>query len=179
LISIFIESDIAFPSISLYVINIGFSGHEINEYTIIPIQNQTTFNIVQEIVAMLITGTDIIEIARIGKVFEKYGSRFLTRIYTEDEQKYCKGRAPQLASRFAAKEAVMKALGTGVRGIGWKDIEIRRERGGPPYIQLHGRAQARASKMNLSDISISLSHSNDFALATVVGEASSGNRIPR
>ena len=128
---------------------------------------------------MLITGTDIIEIARIGKVLNKYGPRFLNRIYTEGEQKYCKGRAPQLASRFAAKEAVMKALGSGVRGVGWKDIEIKRERGGPPYIELHGRAQTRASKMDLSDISISLSHSNDFAIATVIGEAAAGNRLPR
>ena len=128
---------------------------------------------------MLITGTDIIEIARIGKVLNKYGPRFLNRIYTEGEQKYCKGRAPQLASRFAAKEAVMKALGTGVRGVGCKDIEIKRERGGPPYIELHGRAQTRASKIDLSDISISLSHSNDFAIATVIGEATAGNRLPR
>ena len=144
-----------------------------------PYKNKRTFNIVQEILAMLITGTDIIEIARIENVFHKYGSRFLNRIYTEGEQEYCKGRAPQLASRFAAKEAVMKALGTGVRGVGWKDIEIKRERGGPPYIELHGRAQTRASKMDLSDISISLSHSNDFAIATVVGEATAGNRLPR
>jgi len=126
---------------------------------------------------MLITGIDIIEIARIGEVLNKYGVRFLNRIYTDSEQKYCKGRAAQLASRFAAKEAVMKALGTGIRGVGWKDIEIKRERGGPPYIQLHGRGQARASIMGLSEISLSLSHSNDFAVASVVGEAKRGNRL--
>ena len=126
---------------------------------------------------MLITGIDIIEIARIGEVLNKYGVRFLNRIYTDSEQKYCKGRAAQLASRFAAKEAVMKALGTGIRGVGWKDIEIKRERGGPPYIQLHGRA--RASKMGLSEISLSLSHSNDFAVASVVGEATLGNRLTK
>ena len=110
---------------------------------------------------------------------EHHGERFLKRLYTDNEVIYCRGRAPQLASRFAAKEAVMKALGTGVRGVGWKDIEIKRERGGPPYIELHGRAQTRASKMDLSDISISLSHSNDFAIATVIGEATEGNRLPR
>lgn len=126
---------------------------------------------------MLITGIDIIEIARVGEVLNKYGARFLNRIYTDSEQKYCKGRAAQLASRFAAKEAVMKALGTGIRGVGWKDIEIKRERGGPPYIQLHGRGQARASIMGLSEISLSLSHSNDFAVASVVGEAKRGNRL--
>ena len=128
---------------------------------------------------MLITGIDIIEIARIGEVLNKYGVRFLNRIYTDSEQKYCKGRAAQLASRFAAKEAVMKALGTGIRGVGWKYIEIKRERGGPPYIQLHGRGQARASKMGLSEISLSLSHSNDFAVASVVGEATLGNRLTK
>ena len=128
---------------------------------------------------MLITGIDIIEIARIGEVLNKYGVRFLNRIYTDSEQKYCKGRAAQLASRFAAKEAVMKALGTGIRGVGWKDIEIKRERGGPPYIQLHGRGQVRASKMGLSEISLSLSHSNDFAVASVVGEAKRGNRLSK
>ena len=128
---------------------------------------------------MLITGIDIIEIARVGEVLNKYGARFLNRIYTDSEQKYCKGRAAQLASRFAAKEAVMKALGTGIRGVGWKDIEIKRERGGPPYIQLHGRGQARASKMGLSEISLSLSHSNDFAVASVVGEATLGNRLTK
>tara|TARA_B100000929_G_scaffold288148_1_gene276071 strand:- start:527 stop:913 length:387 start_codon:yes stop_codon:yes gene_type:complete len=128
---------------------------------------------------MLITGIDIIEIARVGEVLNKYGARFLNRIYTDSEQKYCKGRAAQLASRFAAKEAVMKALGTGIRGVGWKDIEIKRERGGPPYIQLHGRGQARASIMGLSEISLSLSHSNDFAVASVVGEAKRGNRLTK
>ncbi|HJO60814.1 MAG: holo-ACP synthase [SAR202 cluster bacterium] len=128
---------------------------------------------------MLITGIDIIEIARVGEVLNKYGARFLNRIYTDSEQRYCKGRAAQLASRFAAKEAVMKALGTGIRGVGWKDIEIKRERGGPPYIQLHGRGQARASIMGLSEISLSLSHSNDFAVASVVGEAKRGNRLSK
>ena len=128
---------------------------------------------------MLITGIDIIEIARISNVLNKYGVRFLNRIYTDSEQRYCRGRAAQLASRFAAKEAVMKALGTGIRGVGWKDIEINRERGGPPYVQLHGRGQARASKMGLSEISLSLSHSNDFAVASVVGEAKRGNRLTK
>ena len=128
---------------------------------------------------MLITGIDIIEIARISNVLNKYGVRFLNRIYTDSEQRYCKGRAAQLASRFAAKEAVMKALGTGIRVVGWKDIEIKRERGGPPYVQLHGRGQARASKMGLSEISLSLSHSNDFAVASVVGEAKRGNRLTK
>ena len=87
---------------------------------------------------MLITGVDIVEIDRVARVTKEYGKRFLERIYTEEERLYCRGRAPQLASRFAAKEAVMKALGTGTRGVGWKDIEIRRRRGSAPFIKLHG-----------------------------------------
>ena len=90
---------------------------------------------------MLITGVDIIEIKRVEKVALSYGDRFLKRIYTDGEIKYCRGRAPQLASRFAAKEAVMKALGTGIRGVGWRDVEVTRKRGMAPDIKLHGRAQ--------------------------------------
>ena len=75
---------------------------------------------------MLSTGVDIIEIKRIAAVLERYGDRFLHRIYTPGELEYCRGRPSNLASRFAAKEATMKALGTGVRGVGWKDIEIVR-----------------------------------------------------
>ena len=81
---------------------------------------------------MIVSGVDIIEIARIRKISERYGKRFLKKIYTDGEIDYCKGRAPQLASRFAAKEAVMKALGTGVIGVRWKDIEIIRKGGSRP-----------------------------------------------
>ena len=96
---------------------------------------------------MLITGVDIVEIDRVGRVAEEYGKRFLERIYTEQEVLYCRGRAPQLASPFAAKEAVMKLLGTGTRGVGWKDIEIRRRRGSAPFIELHARAKIRAEQI--------------------------------
>ena len=75
---------------------------------------------------ILINGIDIIEIYRIDDVVSKYGDRFLNRIYTRKELDYCRGRVPQLASRFAAKEAVMKAHGTGTRGVRWKDVEIIR-----------------------------------------------------
>ena len=81
---------------------------------------------------MLVTGVDIIEIPRIRRVADRYGNRFYGRVYTEREVVYCRGRAPQLASRFAAKEAVMKALGTGTRGVRWQDIEVVRERGAGP-----------------------------------------------
>jgi len=127
---------------------------------------------------MLVNGVDIIEIDRIKGVAERYGERFLRRVYTAREVAYCKGRAPQLASRFAAKEAVMKALGTGARGVRWRDIEIVREHGHAPTIELHGTALARAQRIGLSDLALSLSHSQDFAVASVVGESSSGNQIP-
>ena len=98
---------------------------------------------------MLTVGVDIVELSRIKAVYERWGQRFLDRIYTPEEQAYCRGRIPQLASRFAAKEAVMKALGTGIRGVGWKDIQVTRSRGGPPSIVLHARGAARAERMGV------------------------------
>ena len=127
---------------------------------------------------MLVTGVDIIEIPRVKRVFEQYGEKFLKRIYTEGEIAYCRGRAPQLASRFAAKEAVMKLLGTGVRGVRWKDIEVKRNMGMAPSITLHGTALARAELIGLEHVAVSLSHSDDYAVASVVGESERGNLIP-
>ena len=127
---------------------------------------------------MLITGVDIIEIKRVEKVAFSYGDRFLKRIYTDGEIEYCRGRAHQLASRFAAKEAVMKALGTGKRGVGWRDVEITRKRGMAPHIKLHGRAKKRASQIGLKGLAISLSHSKEFAVASVIGESTEGNLVP-
>ncbi|MBI4497080.1 MAG: holo-ACP synthase [Chloroflexi bacterium] len=114
-------------------------------------------------------GVDIIEIARIRESIERFGERFLHRIYTEREIQFCRGRVPELAARFAAKEAVMKALGTGVRGVGWRDIEVLPMRGGKPLVYLSGRARVRAEAMGLGELAISLTHSEDFAIATVVG----------
>lgn len=121
---------------------------------------------------MIYTGVDLIEIGRIATVRDRYPVRFLNKIFTSGEQRYARNRAPQLASRFAAKEAVMKALGTGVRGIPWKSIEVTRKRGGPPEITLHGNALERARKMGVTRIALSLSHSKEFAVASVVLEAS-------
>ena len=126
---------------------------------------------------MLINGVDIIEIHRVKRVFDSYGQRFLDRVFTLEEKRYCRGRAPQLASRFAAKEAVMKLLGTGVRGVRWKDVELTRQRGQAPKIVLHGTALARAERIGLKQIALSLSHSNEFAVASVVGESDKGNII--
>ena len=127
---------------------------------------------------MLVSGVDIIEIPRIKAVADRYGARFLRRIYTEGEVAYCRGRAPQLASRFAAKEAVMKALGTGIRGVRWRDIEIARKPGGPPTIVLHGTALARAERLGLGHLAVSLSHSQEYAVAFVVGDSPTGNNVP-
>ena len=117
---------------------------------------------------MLSTGVDIIEIDRIARTLERYGDRFLHRIYTPGELEYCRRRPSKLASRFAAKEATMKALGTGVRGVGWKDIEVVRAPSGAPSIALYGRARSRAERLGILEISISMSDSRDHAVAFVV-----------
>lgn len=113
-------------------------------------------------------GVDIIEIARVQAALERWGARFLSRIYTEREIRYCRGRVPELAVRFAAKEAVMKALGTGTRGVGWREIEVLPMRGGKPLVFLHGRARRQAQTLGLEQFAISLSHSRDYAIASVV-----------
>ena len=113
-------------------------------------------------------GVDIIEINRIAQTVERWGVRFLSRIYTRNELAYCRGRSPQLASRFAAKEAVMKALGTGRHGVDWLDIEVIRLPGGRPAVQLHGRASKVAQTIGTRHIALSLSHSRDYAVASVV-----------
>ena len=113
-------------------------------------------------------GVDIVEIARVEAALERWGARFLNRVYTDKEIRYCRGRVPELAARFAAKEAVMKALGTGIRGVGWRDIEVLPMRSGKPLVFLHGRAQQRAQTLGLEDFAISLTHSRDFAIASVV-----------
>jgi len=120
---------------------------------------------------MIYTGIDLIEIPRVAGVLERYPKRFLSKVFTEGEQSYARGRADQLASRFAAKEAVMKLLGTGVRGMPWKSIEITRSRGRAPEIVLHGPAKVRATKMGITRIALSLSHSRELATASAVGEA--------
>lgn len=118
---------------------------------------------------VMAVGVDIVQVGRIGRALERWGDRFLRRVYTPEELAYARGRLPQLAARFAAKEAVMKALGTGRIGVGWREIEILRGDGGKPVVFLHGRAKARAQKMELQDLTVSLSHSRDYAIALVAG----------
>jgi holo-[acyl-carrier protein] synthase len=113
-------------------------------------------------------GVDIIEIERIEEAFVRWGERFLCRVYTPAEAERCRGRVPELAVRFAAKEAVSKALGTGMRGVAWTEIEVVSDRRGKPGIVLHGRAEARARELGLTEFAVSLSHSIQFAVAFVV-----------
>jgi holo-[acyl-carrier protein] synthase len=123
----------------------------------------------------LSSGVDIIEISRVRQVLERYGRRFLERVYTPGEIAYCRGRPPNLAARFAAKEATMKALGTGVRGVGWKDIEVVRHESGAPSVKLHGRGKRRAQRLGVREISLSLSHSREYAVALVVLQRGTGS----
>ena len=115
-------------------------------------------------------GIDIIETGRIRNVLEKHPRRFLDRVYTEWEQMYCRTNILHLSGRWAAKEAVSKVLGLGVRGVGWREIEIRRTRAGQPTVTLHGRAEARREAIGLkSPLSVSISHIRDLAVAVAVG----------
>jgi holo-[acyl-carrier protein] synthase len=113
-------------------------------------------------------GVDIIEIARIQRVLDLYGERFLNRVYTERERERYRDRVQELAARFAAKEATSKALGTGIIGIRWREMEVLPNRRGKPVLILHGRAKERAELLGLTDFSVSLTHSRGDAMAFVV-----------
>lgn len=119
-------------------------------------------------------GVDVIEIARIRETLERQGDRFLRRVYTQLEKDYCNVRrdpVPHYAVRFAAKEAVFKALGTGWSGgIRWQDVEVRREEGRAPTIMLYGQAEQRSRSLGASTIHVSLSHSRNSAVAIAILE---------
>ena len=114
-------------------------------------------------------GVDIVEIWRVRQAVERWGDRFLTRIYTPAEIDFCRNRISELAARFAGKEAVMKALGTGTHGVGWRDIEILPNHRYVPEVFLHGRARSQAEELHIDSLCISLSHSREYAIASVVG----------
>jgi holo-[acyl-carrier protein] synthase len=119
-------------------------------------------------------GTDIIEIARVGQSIDRFGARFLQRVFTPREIAYCQSKrnaAESFAARFAAKEAGAKALGTGIsRGVSWLELEVNREPSGRPTLVLTGRAAQHAHRLGIARASLSLTHSRDIALAVVVME---------
>jgi holo-[acyl-carrier protein] synthase len=120
------------------------------------------------------SGIDLIEIARIQHSTDRYGARFLDRVYTAGEQAYClrkRNAAESLAARFAAKEAGAKALGTGIsQGVNWLEIEVVREPGGRPGLKFYGRAAERAERLGVRNAALSLTHTSELAMASVVLE---------
>lgn len=119
-------------------------------------------------------GTDLIEVARVQHSIDRYGDRFVNRLYTDAERAYSSSKAnaaERYAARFAAKEAAMKAIGTGWRhGVTWKDFEVVNERSGRPTLRLQGVAREIADRMGVEHVSISLTHTAEMAFAIVVLE---------
>src|SRR5690242_4521355 len=126
------------------------------------------------------TGIDMVEIARLQEVFARRGTRFRDRVFTASEIAYCEGRAAKMesyAARFAAKEAAMKALGTGWGdGVGWHDIEVLRSPTGIPSLQFRGRALERLNELGATQAHLSLTHSRDIAMAQVLLEGKKQKR---
>jgi holo-[acyl-carrier protein] synthase len=122
-------------------------------------------------------GVDIIKVERIRETLARFGERFSRRVLTPAEQRYVRDRPETFAGRWAAKEAVSKVLGLGVRGIGWRDIEIERLPTGQPAVRLHGRAAARAEQLGMGRIALSISHESDYAVAIAFGIRLAGGRF--
>jgi holo-[acyl-carrier protein] synthase len=114
-------------------------------------------------------GTDIIEIERIREAIDRWGERFLNRVYTRPELELYGKRPHSLAASFASKEAVMKVLGTGAKGVAWREIETLYQASGKPLIRLNGRAKIEAGRLGITEIDVSLSHSREYAVATAIG----------
>lgn len=113
-------------------------------------------------------GIDMIEIGRIESAIKQWKKRFLNRVYTDAELNASGDKVSALASRFAGKEAVMKALGTGIKGVGWRDIEILSNSDGKPLVRLHGNALKKAKELDLNEFCISLSDTKQYAIAAVI-----------
>ena len=122
-------------------------------------------------------GVDIIKVARIRDTLARFGPRFSERVLTPSERRYVRDRPETLAGRWAAKEAVSKVLGLGVRGIGWKEIEVERLPTGQPAVRLHGRAARRAEQLGMTRIALSISHESDYAVAIAFGIRTAGGRF--
>lgn len=123
---------------------------------------------------MIAVGVDMVEISRIQATLERYGDRFLRRVYTEGELAYTNKRVSALASRWAAKEATAKVLGTGIGPVSFREIEVICDARGKPELQLHGNAARLAARLHLNQFVLSLSHSADHALAFVVAQGTGG-----
>jgi holo-[acyl-carrier protein] synthase len=121
------------------------------------------------------SGVDIVEIRRLDEINPAIRARFIQRVYTPAEQALARGQAPSLAGRFAAKEAVSKALGTGIGRVRWQDIEILRGPSGEPVLQLHGLAREVAARLGLTEWSVSISHGREHAVAVAVALGPGGN----
>lgn len=117
---------------------------------------------------MLAVGVDIFEVERMAQGMKRYGARFCDRFFTEREQAQCEGRPTSLAGRFAVKEAVGKALGTGIGDVAWKEIEIINDERGRPQLTLHGAAARLADELGLTEWAISLSHTRTHAVGMAV-----------
>jgi holo-[acyl-carrier protein] synthase len=117
-------------------------------------------------------GTDIIECVRIARMIERYGELFLSRVYTDREIRYCQSRrqaVQHFAGRWAAKEAVLKAIGTGwARGISWRDIEVRNHHSGEPHVAVRGGAKDVTQRLQIADIHLSISHCRAYAIAYAI-----------
>lgn len=124
-------------------------------------------------------GIDIIEVERIRKVYEHHGERFLQRVFTEQEVLQCRGKVLRLAGRFAAKEAMSKALGTGMHGVKWRELEIVQLRSGRPTVRLHGAAKLRAEQLGLSAFDVSITDVALFSVAVAVAVQTSGVDVPK
>ena len=119
-------------------------------------------------------GIDIIKIERIAAALRRHGDRFPRRVLTDAEHRYVRNRPQNFAGRWAAKEAVSKVLGLGVRGVGWRDIEIARLPTGQPEVRLSGRAAARAEQLGMGRVAVSISHEGDYAVAIAFGVRTAG-----
>lgn len=119
---------------------------------------------------MKTVGVDMIEIERVAQSIERFGPRFLKRVYTPQELAYCNGSVASLAARWAAKEATAKALGTGIGDVSWQEIEVISQANRKPALKLHGAAITLATQLGVEQFAISLSHSKAYAIAFVVGE---------
>ncbi len=122
-------------------------------------------------------GIDIIKVGRIKATLKRFGPRFSNRVLTPGERRYVRDRPETPAGRWAAKEAVSKVLGLGVRGIGWQEIEVERLPTGQPAVKLHGRAALRAEQLGMGRIALSISHESEYAVAIAFGVRTTGGRF--